>query len=337
MNKKTRLKIKNSFDGNLMYGAGTFNKKTGRDLHAINRKNTITENFFNNNTGRLFDGITKERECPLCDGNDKKKIFQKDGFDHYKCKNCFFIYVNPILKDEKLHNLYLDETSYNNVLTNKLQIDLDKKRFNYCLSLIEKKCESIGRILDIGAGPGIFLETAKDRGWEPTAIEFNSFCIERIEKLGIRCIKQPVEESKLPHNSFECITLWAVLEHLQNPKDTLKHIHNLLKPNGVLLLLVPNVKSLAARILHEKCITFAGDSHINFFDNETLKKIQELCGFQIFDMETIFSEVNTIKNYLNYDDPYLGTCKFDELDFLNPQYIHENLLGYCLVSYAVKV
>ena len=65
-------------------------------------------------------------------------------------------------KDEKLHNLYLDETSYNNVLTNKLQIDLDKKRFNYCLSLIEKKCENIGRILDIGAGPGIFLETAKD-------------------------------------------------------------------------------------------------------------------------------------------------------------------------------
>ena len=54
-------------------------------------------------------------------------------------------------------------------------------------------------------------------------------------------------------------------------------------------------------------------------------------------METIFSEVNTIKNYLNYDDPYLGACKSDELDFLDPQYIHDNLLGYCLVSYAMKV
>ena len=180
MDNKKRLLLKNSFDGNLIYGAKTFNRKTGRDVHAINRQSTITENFFNTTTGSLFDGITKERECPLCDGNDKEKIFQKDGFDHYKCKNCFFIYVNPILKDEKLHNLYLDETSYNNVLTNKLQIDLDKKRFNYCLSLIEKKCENIGRILDIGAGPGIFLETAKDRGWEPTAIEFNSFCVERI-------------------------------------------------------------------------------------------------------------------------------------------------------------
>ena len=38
MDEKTRLKIKNSFDGNLMYGAGSFNKKTGRDIHAINKK-----------------------------------------------------------------------------------------------------------------------------------------------------------------------------------------------------------------------------------------------------------------------------------------------------------
>ena len=129
---------------------------------------------------------------------------------------------------------------------------------------------------------------------------------------------------------------WAVLEHLQKPKDILKHIHNLLKPTGVLLILVPNVKSLSARILHEKCITCAGDAHINFFDSETLKKIQELCGFRIFDMETIFSEINTIRNYLNYDDPYLDTCEVDELEFLNPQYIHDNLLGYCLVSYARK-
>ena len=75
---------------------------------------------------------------------------------------------------------------------------------------------------------------------------------------------------------------------LAKPKDTLKHIHNLLKPNGVLLVLVPNVKSLAARILHREMHYFCRRFPYKFFDKETLKKIQELCGFQIFDMETIF-------------------------------------------------
>ena len=65
MNSKKRLLLKNSFDGNLIYGAGTFNRKTGRNIHAINRKSFITEKFFNENTGRLFEGITKERGVPF--------------------------------------------------------------------------------------------------------------------------------------------------------------------------------------------------------------------------------------------------------------------------------
>ena len=60
-------------------------------------------------------------------GMIKKRYFKKMVLIITNVKIVFFIYVNPILKDEKLHNLYLDEVSYNNVLTNKLQIDLDKK------------------------------------------------------------------------------------------------------------------------------------------------------------------------------------------------------------------
>ena len=336
MQNEKRLKIKNSFDGNLVYGAKDFNKATGRDIHVKNRENNIINKFSDPNTGKLRTDLSKERTCPICRYDDKILLFNKDGFDHFQCKNCSLVYVNPILKDEILHNHYLNDESYHNVLTNETEIYLDKIRFNYCLNIIESYTK-IGSILDIGAGPGIFVEVAKERGWHPVAVEFNKYCTKRIESLGIQCFDKPIEKIQIDEESFNCITLWAVLEHLQNPKKILKEIYKLLKPNGVLLILVPNVDSLASRIMHQDCGTFGGDTHINFFNKDTLVNIQKLCGFKTLEIETVFSEINTISNYLNYNHPYLGDNKGFNFEFLNPKYIHENYLGYCLVSYSKKL
>ena len=336
MKVTNRIDQKNKFDGNFIYGAHSFNKKTGRDTHFKNRLSKKNDDITDPITGKLRQDISKNRKCPLCSKDKKTIIFIKEGFEHYKCQNCSMVYVNPILNEEKLHNFYQDEESYNKVLTNSLQIDLDIKRFNYCLDIIEQYCPKKGNILDVGAGAGIFLEVAMGRNWEPLAIEFNSFCIKRIKSLGIDCISKPIEEVNLPKESFDCITLWAVLEHLQEPKKMLKNINELLKPNGILVILVPNINSLAARIMHEKCGTFSGDAHINFFNDMTLKNIQEKAGFKVLEVETVFSEVNTIKNYLNYNDPYFGKNNHDDFAFLNTKYIHDNLLGYCLITYATK-
>ena len=333
---KNKLERKNSFDGNLTYGAKKFNVDTGRDVHLTNR--AVSPNYYSEKTNSINASFLIKRECPLCNSDDTSLLFNKLGFNHVRCRNCDLVYVNPILKEEKLHNFYLDEESYNNVLTNKLQIELDNKRFNYHLDVIEQYMD-IGtprRILDVGAGPGTFVEVAKERCWEPTAVEFNSFCVNKIKSLGIECIDEPLENVDLPENSFDCITLWAVFEHLQNPHNMLKIINKLLRPGGILAILVPNINSLAARIMHERCATFSGDTHINFFNDQTLTKIQEMNGFKVLESETVFSEVNTIKNYLNYNDPYIGDSE-QEFEFLDPKIIHENLLGYALVTYSRKI
>lgn len=333
---KNRLERKNSFDGNLTYGAKNFNVKTGRDVHLKNR--AVSPSYYSEKTNKIKSSFLNFRACPLCNADDTSLLFNKLGFNHVRCKNCDLVYVNPILTEEKLHNFYLDEESYNNVLTNKLQIELDKRRFNYHLDVIEQylDIQKPGKILDVGAGPGTFVEVAKERYWEPTAVEFNSFCVKRIKLLGIECIDEPLENVYLPENSFDCITLWAVFEHLQNPHNMLQIINKLLRPGGILAILVPNINSLAARIMHESCATFSGDTHINFFSDQTLTKIQEMNGFKVLEAETLFSEVNTIKNYLNYNDPYIGDSGH-EFEFLNPKIIHEKLLGYALVTYSKKI
>ena len=105
--------------------------------------------------------------------------------------------------------------------------------------------------------------------------------------------------------------------------------------HGILIIFVPNIYSLAAKILHEKCVTFSGDSHIKIFYNKTLTDINNKCGFEVLEVETVFSEINTIRNYLNYNDAYFGFGG-EKFDFLNSEYIHKNFLGYALISYARK-
>lgn len=333
---KDRLMRKNEFDGNLNFGARNFNEKTGRDVHLKNRE--VSPEYFSEDSNSIHESFLQHRSCPLCGQDDYSTLFNKSGFFHVRCRKCSLVYVNPILKEEKLHNFYLDEQSYNNVLTNSLQMELDRKRFNYHLDVIEHYMESCEpkTLLDVGAGPGTFVEVAKERSWEPTAIEFNSFCVQRIRSLGIPCIDMPLENVDLPDNSFDCITLWAVFEHLQEPQKLLSVLHRLLVPGGILAILVPNIDSLAARIMHQDCATFSGDAHINFFNAETLTSIQESNGFEVQDVETVFSEVNTIRNYLGFYDPYGGNSD-EDFDFLDPRIIHENLFGYALVTYSRKL
>ena len=104
-----------------------------------------------------------------------------------------------------------------------------------------------------------------------------------------------------------------------------------MKPNGVLLILVPNVDSLASKVMHQDCGTFGGDTH-KFFNKDTLKKYKSYVDLKL-EIETVFSRF-TISSYLNYNHPYSGDNKGFKFEFLNPKYIHENYLGYCLVSYS---
>ena len=106
---KERLNLKNKFDGNLIYGARNFNTKTGRDIHLSNRKNNVLHRYLSTKTGKLKKSLITTRNCPLCGNNNNIHLFNKSGFNHVKCIECEMIYVNPILNEEKLHNLYLDD------------------------------------------------------------------------------------------------------------------------------------------------------------------------------------------------------------------------------------
>ncbi len=239
------------------------------------------------------------------------------------------IYVAPVLREERLHSHYLGEDSYTKVLMNAVQMEMDRRKFNYGLELIESFAPNKGRLLDVGCGPGVFLEVARERGWRVEGLEFNSWCVERVRGLGIPVFDSPLEQADLSPGAYQCVTLWTVLEHIVEPRSFLQSIRRLLAPDGVFLVLVPNVDSLAVRILHEKAVTFAGDSHVNHFSPATLGRLLESSEFAVVDCETLLTEIGTINNYLSFEDPYFGDAQ-RVLDVVTPEYLHRNRLGYLL-------
>ena len=111
------------------------------------------------------------------------------------------------------------------------------------LRLLKPYQSKQGRLLDIGAGTGFFLRAAKKRGWTVTGIEPNQSARNLANSKAPNTVFDEDKLQTLPEHSFDVITLWHVLEHLPDLQSDIAAFQKLLKPNGRIVLAVPNFKS----------------------------------------------------------------------------------------------
>jgi SAM-dependent methyltransferase len=105
-----------------------------------------------------------------------------------------------------------------------------------------------GRLLDIGAGRGRFVAEARAAGWDAEGIEPSLRGVEGARALGIELQRAGVGDAEVAAGSVDAATLWHVLEHLDEPGPALARIAAWLRPGGLLLVGVPNLGSVQARI-----------------------------------------------------------------------------------------
>lgn len=143
------------------------------------------------------------------------------------------------------------------------------------LNLINSQQPAKGRILDIGAGTGDFLSVVKTDGWETVGIEPSEKAKNIAKNKGVSFVEATAE---LDTNSFDVITMWHVLEHVPNLDNQIKELKRLLKPNGTLIIAVPNFKSFDAK--HYGAFWAAYDVPIHFwhFSKKTIKVLFEKEG-----------------------------------------------------------
>ncbi|MBT8184994.1 MAG: class I SAM-dependent methyltransferase [Eudoraea sp.] len=155
------------------------------------------------------------------------------------------------------------------------QISLGRK-----CSLIKAYGRDNKTLLDIGAGTGDFLRSAKKRGWKVKGVEPNKAARNRAAKKELQLYE---DLDSCRDQKFEVITLWHVLEHLPDLENQVSQIAALLEKNGTLIIAVPNFKSYDARKYKKYWAGFDVPRHLwhfsqlaisNLFSKQKLKVIK---------------------------------------------------------------
>jgi len=138
-----------------------------------------------------------------------------------------------------------------------------------------------GRLLELGCACGFLLVAARERGFAVQGVEMSAWASAYArDTYGLDVKTGAIEALNLPAATYDVVVLADVIEHLIDPRDTVRHIHRLLRPGGRLLLLTPDVGSAVARVLRARWWGLL-DDHYFYFSRQTLARFLEQEGFAI--------------------------------------------------------
>lgn len=193
--------------------------------------------------------------CPLHRDATAQLIFHArdpvtgDHFDVVSCGECGLARTDPQPDEAELDRYY--PASYH--------VTAERYRFGLERTLgvvharrirrIERILNGNGRVLDIGCGPGWFIDAMRKRGWSVRGTERSVAAAQHArDVLHLEVGDEDVEELLASGERFDAVVLWHVAEHLRDPLASLRAIAGLLRPGGVLMIGVPNFGSIEARI-----------------------------------------------------------------------------------------
>lgn len=226
--------------------------------------------------------------CKLC-GSENIQKYHKDFIDNeiYICNVCKVQFMNPQYTDEYLSNYYSTYTKEEPKWDEPLSYG-----HNFYLELIEKYITRKGTLLDIGCGKGHLLMQAKKRGWDCFGYEVDCDTVDYFsKKLDVKMFCGEFEKINWHTNSFDVISMHHVFEHLKNPLTYLNIINSLLVKEGILFIVLPNIRSLSAIFkfrleklkIRKKNIAKYYDTshHLFYYQPETLSNLLIKHGYKI--------------------------------------------------------
>ncbi|MCX7915934.1 MAG: class I SAM-dependent methyltransferase [Verrucomicrobiae bacterium] len=216
--------------------------------------------------------------CNLCGGNDTVLHYRgrdtrfettpRMEFEVHRCRRCGLIFLNPRPTGARLGLFYPDSYNVYNQpieepeptgrgglagLNDRLWRRIAGMKLREKQRLITQYCPQPGRLLDVGCASGKFLAAMKTVGWDIAGLEMSALAVERARQaLGPVVEQGTLETAPWPENSFDVVTLFHVLEHVPDPVGALRRIRWLLRPGGIVVVLVPNGAIWEFRVLGQR-------------------------------------------------------------------------------------
>ena len=211
-------------------------------------------------------------KCILCDSSH---LIALKKFEHAfltRCKDCGMVFssANPTLSEL--------EEYYNGYGRNDYLSPITIKRYNEILDQFESSRKT-NKLLDVGCGIGYFLEVAKKRGWEVYGTEYTEEAIKICESKGIQMKQGILDPNHYDLGSFDVITSFEVIEHINNPQIEISHISSLLRKGGLFYVTTPNFNSLLRYYLGPKYNVIGWPEHLSYYTPSTINKLMKMHQF----------------------------------------------------------
>ena len=232
-------------------------------------------------------------ECPICHtpdsaacppGRDRLFGLARGTFDLFRCKSCACVYLNPLPEEPALSKFYpaeywwsdesISESRFARLFHNlekayREVVIADHVRF---LDSCARKNRAGGKsLLDIGCGSGAFLHSAQSHGFVPHGMDMSARAVQIVQKQYGYSVRQGgIGEDIWEGHRFDFVTMFHVLEHLPDPRLGLKYAGNLLQPGGTLVIQVPNITSVQARLFGNRWYGIDVPRHVINFSPKAL-------------------------------------------------------------------
>lgn len=237
--------------------------------------------------------------CPICNSDIKRWITKKTEsglFDIDLCNSCGFAFVNPRPDLDFLMKFYSVEghgKNKNEISTLASILEQEKKYPNSTvdakrmMTTITKLLNNSNdankyKLLDVGCGYGFFSNEALKNGFKVTALELAATERKIAEQMtGLGPIAKSFEDFQSGKQIYDVVLMSQILEHAFDVNLWMNKAFNIIKPNGIISIAVPNYNSIFRKVFQSKDPFICPPAHLNFFSPKSLSQLLSKHGFKV--------------------------------------------------------
>jgi len=231
--------------------------------------------------------IHQDITCQICGQKSTRALYTYTynlKISHIlQCQHCYHLFIYPVplgeLKERNMNSLSdaeLFHSSLLKILYKKFIIDKEVCVVKKFLTTSSKL-----RLLDIGCGTGWTTSLWREHGFETLGLESSLVRSEVAKnKYGLEVITEHFENfSKATYEHFDIIILRHLLEHIDRPKEFLEKVRAILKSQGILLIVIPNINCMGRFVFRENW-EWVLPWHLHFYTPKTLTRLLEDTGYR---------------------------------------------------------
>jgi len=239
------------------------------------------------------------QQCLICASKRINIMRNYAALGLVKCKECGFVFMHQIPTKDELDKHYSTYGYEGERVLTPMTVD----SYNSTLDEFESYRKT-NKLLDIGCGVGHFPSVARQKGWESFGTEYSPKAVAHARKKGINMHIGPLQTATFDAESFDVITSFEVIEHLNNPIEEINTIYRLLRPGGIFYCTTPNFNSLLRYWLKTDYKVIEYPEHLSYYTKKTLTKLMIANGFKLVKFKSTgfsLTQIQRAKNQLKED------------------------------------